>query len=172
MTSSAFPFAAHYILTDTRTQAGGLPTRFHYTSVAPQKFGLSPVEILLAKDSELNEYMSVKKYAPYRADNKAGWDNTRNDRLRELKGKVKERMGGIDVVERGGGGDGQVKKKRKGKKERMKEKGLEGAAEEANGAEDEGHKRKRDTGDAADADEPLEGGKKKRRRKKKDEVES
>ncbi|KAJ7807836.1 hypothetical protein B0H14DRAFT_2871859 [Mycena olivaceomarginata] len=98
-------------------EAGGLPTRFHYTSVAPQSSGYS----------ELNEYMSVKKYAPYRADNKAGWDNTRNDRLRELKGKVKERMGGIDVVERGGGA--------MGKKERMKEKGLEGAAEEANGAE-------------------------------------
>ncbi|KAF7362375.1 Kri1-C domain-containing protein [Mycena venus] len=166
---------------DFNDLVGGLPTRFHYTSVAPQKFGLSPVEILLAKDSELNEYMSVKKYAPYRADNKAGWDKNRNERLRELKGKVKERMGGADVEEHGR--DGQVKKKRKGKKERMKEKGLaeaEGAAEgakaEANGAEDKGVKRKRDaTEDVVDAGEPPEGGKKKRKRKKKDaavEVES
>ncbi|KAJ6494674.1 KRI1-like family C-terminal-domain-containing protein, partial [Mycena vitilis] len=106
---------------DFNDLVGGIPTRFHYASVAPQKFGLNPVEILLAKDSELNEYMSVKKYAPYRADNKVGWDHTRNDRLRELKGKVKERLGGAIVEE--SSRDGQIKKKRKGKKERMKEKG-------------------------------------------------
>ncbi|KAF8150489.1 KRI1-like family C-terminal-domain-containing protein [Mycena galopus ATCC 62051] len=166
---------------DFNDLVGGMPTRFHYASVAPQKYGLSPVEILLAKDSELNEYMSVKKYAPYRAENKAGWDHTRNERLRELKGKVKERMttGGRDMVPDAGwggagngGGDGQVKKKRKGKKERMKEKGDaaegggEAEAEAEGGEQDKGSKRKRD--DAVDADEPLEGGKKKRRRKKKD----
>lgn len=158
-------------LTDV-PQVGGLPTRFHYTSVAPQKFGLNPVEILLAKDSELNEYMSVKKYAPYRADNKVGWDKTRNERLREFKGKVQERMGGLDVVQ--SGHDGEVKKKRKGKKERMREKGVEaeGASEtakvETNGAGEKDLKRKRDAEDTVVTEEPPEGGKKKRRRKKKD----
>ncbi|KAJ6593337.1 KRI1-like family C-terminal-domain-containing protein [Mycena capillaripes] len=162
---------------DFNDLVGGLPTRFHYASVAPQKFGLTPVEILLAKDSELNEYMSVKKYAPYRADNKAGWDHNRNDRLRELKGKVQERLGGQNVEEPGR--DGQVKKKRKGKKERMKEKGpldVEAASEnakvESEGVEDKDLKRKRGMedagGDAADAGEAQEGGKKKRRRKKKE----
>ncbi|KAJ7637613.1 KRI1-like family C-terminal-domain-containing protein [Mycena polygramma] len=162
---------------DFNDLVGGIPTRFHYASVAPQKFGLNPVEILLAKDSELNEYMSVKKYAPYRADNKVGWDHTRNERLRELKGKVKERLGGAIVEE--SGRDGQIKKKRKGKKERMKEKGAVDAdgptdpPKESNGAEDTGLKRKRDVPveDAAEpveAGEPTEGGKKKRRRKKKD----
>ncbi|KAJ7125265.1 KRI1-like family C-terminal-domain-containing protein [Mycena epipterygia] len=169
---------------DFNDLVGGMPTRFHYTSVAPQTFALTPAEILLAKDSELNEYMSVKKYAPYRADNKAGWDKTRGERLRDLKGKVKERMGmrGLDVEPQGR--DGQVKKKRKGKKERMKEKGVDADAEGglpetesvkegSNGAGDAGLKRKRDAedaGDAADADanQTAEGGKKKRRRKKKD----
>ncbi|KAJ7503104.1 KRI1-like family C-terminal-domain-containing protein [Mycena galericulata] len=156
---------------------GGMPTRFHYTSVAPQTFGLSPVDILLAKDTELNEYMSVKKYAPYRADNRAGWDKSRGERLKELKGKVRERTGAV-LSEEAHGRDGQLKKKRKGKKERMKEKGVgvggegeatvEGAAE-ANG--DAGSKRKRDVEEivkAGDDGQPSDAGKKKRRRKKKD----
>ncbi|KAJ7032731.1 KRI1-like family C-terminal-domain-containing protein [Mycena alexandri] len=160
---------------DFNDLVGGMPTRFHYASVAPQNFALTPVEILLAKDSELNEYMSVKKYAPYRADNKAGWDHTRTERLRELKGKVKERMGGMDVEQPGR--DGQAKKKRKGKKERMKDKGVvdaAGASDTAtlqmNGAEDLGLKRKHpeDEEPAGDPGQPSEGGKKKRRRKKKD----
>ncbi|KAJ7440717.1 KRI1-like family C-terminal-domain-containing protein [Mycena galericulata] len=134
---------------------GGMPTRFHYTSVAPQIFGLSPVDILLAKDTELNEYM----------------------RLKELKGKVRERTGAVSGEE-AHGRDGQIKKKRKGKKERMKEKGagvggegeatVEGAAE-ANG--DAGSKRKRDLEEiveAGDNGQPSDAGKKKRRRKKKD----
>ncbi|KAF7350977.1 Kri1-C domain-containing protein [Mycena sanguinolenta] len=95
---------------DFNDLVGGQPTRFHYASVAPQKFGLSAVDILLAKDSELNEYMSVKKYAPYRADNKAGWDRTRNERLKELKGKVQERMGGANM-----GAEGKKKRRRKKK---------------------------------------------------------
>ncbi|KAJ6497509.1 KRI1-like family C-terminal-domain-containing protein [Mycena sanguinolenta] len=164
---------------DFNDLVGGNPTRFHYASVAPQKFGLSAVDILLAKDAELNEYMSVKKYAPYRADNKAGWDRTRGERLKELKGKVQERMGTANVHAEEQGRDGQAKKKRKGKKERMKEKGLAAEGEgvetvegEEDEAEENGHKRKRD---AAIGDELPEEGKKKRRRKKKDaavEVES
>ncbi|KAJ7496757.1 KRI1-like family C-terminal-domain-containing protein [Mycena latifolia] len=164
---------------DFNDLVGGMPTRFQYTSVAPENFALTPAEILLAKDSELNEYMSVKKYAPYRADNKGGWDKNRGERLRDLKGKVKERMG--DLALETPGRDGQVKKKRKGKKERMKEKGLDadGATEtvkgESDGAVDGGLKRKRDvqedfTGGAVDSVQASEGGKKKRRRKKKDEV--
>jgi protein KRI1 len=130
---------------------------------------------LLAKDAELNEYMSVKKYAPYRADNKAGWDKTRVDRLRELKGKVKERMGGLDMEPQDR--DGQVKKRRKGKKERQKDKGIDvDGAQPAEGevGEDAGLKRKRDAEneDAGDAAQASEGGKKKRRRKKKDVVEA
>ncbi|KAF7297860.1 Kri1-C domain-containing protein [Mycena chlorophos] len=142
---------------DFNDLVGGQPTRFHYTSVAPQSYALTASEILQAKDAELNEYMGIKKYAPYRQE---GWDKNRNERLKEFKGKIQERMGasGAGAQE---GGDGLAKKKRKGKKERMREKAEADATET-------GIKRKReDDGDAEDA-APTEGSKKKRRRKKKD----
>jgi protein KRI1 len=43
-----------------------MPTRFHYAPVIADTFGLSAEEILLATDAELNNFTSVKKYAPYR----------------------------------------------------------------------------------------------------------
>ncbi|KAJ7198553.1 KRI1-like family C-terminal-domain-containing protein [Mycena pura] len=158
---------------DFNDLVGGMPTRFHYTSVAPQNYALEPVEILLAKDSELNEYMGIKKYAPYRTENKSGWDSNRGERLRGLKDKLKERRS--ELAEEEPSRDRQIKKKRKGKKERMKEKGLADVSEtatEINGAEDPSFKHKRDAedtdGDYVDAGPSTEGGKKKRRRKKKD----
>lgn len=47
----------------------------------------------MATDTELNQYLSVKKYAPYRKDTK--WDNTRMDRLKDLKQSVAERSRGV-----------------------------------------------------------------------------
>ncbi|KAJ7273015.1 KRI1-like family C-terminal-domain-containing protein [Mycena rebaudengoi] len=154
---------------DFNDLVGDIPTRFHYTSVAPENFALTPAEILLATDQELNEYMSVKKYAPYRADVKGGWDKTRGDRLRELKGRLKERGGGLIGHDRDGE---QPKKKRKGKKERMKLKGADGDGEEANetGATDgQSLKRKREEGpeESVEVGQVSEGAKKKRKRKKK-----
>ena len=142
-----------------------MQTRFRYAPVKPEAFALTPVEILLATDQELNEYMSIKKYAPYRKD--FSWDKDRNAKLRELKQRIAGRTGraGMDA-----GGDRDVKptKKRKGRKERMKAK----AAAEAvgNGAEDEAlqlGKRKLDdeAEDAPDAEAGTE--KRKRRHKKK-----
>ena len=37
-----------------------MPTRFRYVSVPKQDFSLTPAEILMATDKELNEYMSIK----------------------------------------------------------------------------------------------------------------
>jgi len=70
----------------------------------------------MATNKELNEYVSVKKYAPYRQDKpeKHRFNKTNQEKLRELKIKVVERTGGASsfgIAE---------KKKRKGKKERMK----------------------------------------------------
>ncbi|KAJ2743845.1 Ribosome biogenesis protein Kri1 [Coemansia sp. BCRC 34301] len=45
-----------------------LPTRFKYSKVKAVDYGLTPAEILLADDKYLNEYVSVKKIAPYRPD--------------------------------------------------------------------------------------------------------
>ena len=104
-----------------------MPTRFKYTKVDPQSFSLTPVEILMATDAELNSYMGIKKYAPYRKEGKGKtWDRNRTARLAELKTKLKERGLGVDDVTR----DGKEPsvKKRKGKKERQKEKALAMAA--------------------------------------------
>lgn len=104
-------------------QIGDMPTRFKYTSVQPQSFALTPAEILMANDTELNQYLSVKKYAPYRKDN--NWDKTRGDRLKDLKQSLAERSKGARGMGMSSGEphqdvNGERVKKRKGKKERLK----------------------------------------------------
>ncbi|KAF5383395.1 hypothetical protein D9757_006159 [Collybiopsis confluens] len=159
---------------------GGMPTRFHYTHVQSQDFLLTPAEILMATDAELNEYMGIKKYAPYRKDGK--WDSKRGDRLKDLKRKI---------TERGHGGDGAATtqedkpgKKRKGKKERMKMKmtaaypSTENAENDSDGPEkatvDGNLKRKRSSGDdeVEQGSQNESGTQKKRRRRhtKKDAI--
>lgn len=90
----------------------------------------------MATDAELNEYVGLKKIAPYRK-NKGGreaWDSSRGERLKAFKESTRWRAwGGVGGANgKGGGegsgngvsrsGDGGEKKKRKGKKEREKEK--------------------------------------------------
>ncbi|KAI0785892.1 KRI1-like family C-terminal-domain-containing protein [Abortiporus biennis] len=110
---------------------GDMPTRFKYAKVAPQAYNLTPTEILLATDAELNEFMGLRKFAPYRKESK-NWDNRRIEKLKELKAKLKDRASsswwGGDSADKfsGRGGEEPPKKKRKGKKERMKEKGVAG----------------------------------------------
>jgi protein KRI1 len=158
-----------------------MPTRFKYTPTEAQTYSLTPAEILMATDQELNQYMSVKKYAPYR-QGQSKWDKGRGDRLKELKQKVGERMGKRGSGGGGGGtganaeaiGGGE-KKRRKGKKERMKakegdlEKATVDLAEGFNGhAEPAAKKRKRedDGGDVALQEDGYVGTKKKRRHRK------
>ncbi|KAH9915495.1 KRI1-like family C-terminal-domain-containing protein [Fomitopsis serialis] len=173
---------------------GDMPTRFKYARVEPQAFGLSPVEILTATDPELNQFMGIKKYAPYRKEGKGKtWDGQRTARLKELREKLKDR--GVELSEGGAGRErerAEKPKKRKGKKERMKEKaaaigagvgetdGGEGDVYEGEDVEHSaGRKAKRrkveerssEVGDGADEPENADGQdastKKKRRRHKK-----
>lgn len=106
---------------DFNSMVGDLPTRFKYMNVLPQAYGLTPTEILLADDNELNEYVGLRKIAaPYRKDKGRTWDANRAEKLNELRKKVGERIGkgdmALDVT------TGDSKKRRKGKKERQKEK--------------------------------------------------
>ncbi|KAK0210500.1 Krr1-domain-containing protein [Desarmillaria ectypa] len=148
---------------DFNDMVGGMPTRFKYTSVPAQNFALTAAEILMATDAELNEYMGVKKYAPYRKDNV--WDSKRGEKLKELKNKIAARSGTsaatLDTE--------KPAKKRKGKKERMRSKAgtatdqerVEEAKDDAV-APDANHKRKLPEENAG----PEQGKKKNRRHRK------
>ena len=132
-------------------QVAGMPTRFRYNTTAMSSFGLTPTEILLADDKDLNEYVGLKKLAPYRKLRET-WDAKRGERLHEFKKKLSGRASGAGVDVNEGEHPNDVKKKRKGKKERMREK-VAHAPVEVDAVSDEGA-----------ADEPM---KKKRRRQKK-----
>ncbi|KAJ4493810.1 KRI1-like family C-terminal-domain-containing protein [Lentinula edodes] len=159
---------------DFNDMIGGIPTRFQYTRVEPENFHLSPTEILMATDAELNEYMGIKKFAPYR---KAGkWDSNRGDRLKELRQKIGERGYGGDITQ-----DDKPAKKRKGKKERMRMKTVldldvgEDVEKEVSAAGKsampENLKRKQPSGDVLDESEEAAQKKKRRRHKKKNHIE-
>ena len=126
-------------------QIGDLPTRFKYQKAAPQDYGLTPAEILLATDAELNQFLGMKHYAPYRHGSGVGAAGRgMRDRLKELKAKLaKRKWGEVPEDEEATGGRsrdqgwGQNKggqgssagpaKKRKGKKERQKQAAAAGA---------------------------------------------
>ncbi|KAH8103625.1 KRI1-like family C-terminal-domain-containing protein [Cristinia sonorae] len=105
---------------------GDMPTRFKYTKVQPASYSLTPVEILLAKDSELNQFMGLKQIAPYRDKKQERWDRNRNAKVTDLKQQLDGRRWGDEVYgEHGIGSSAGANredrpKKRKGKKERMK----------------------------------------------------
>lgn len=133
-------------------------------------YGLSPVEILLATDAELNEVLGLKHYAPYRHGSGVGAAGRgMGKRLGELKSKLAKRKWGeeIEVDKKGFGKDddrprdsgykkrennGFAKdsdavpsgpsKKRAGKKERQRAKLEAGVAAPANAAEQPDKKRK------------------------------
>jgi protein KRI1 len=81
-------------------QVAGIPTRFRYNKTAKESFGLTPTEILLADDKDLNEYVGLKKLAPYRKQRDA-WDARRGERLGEFKMKLSGRVSaaGVDLNE-------------------------------------------------------------------------
>lgn len=51
---------------DYEDAIGDLKTRFKYRPVAPKKYGLNAAEILMLDEKDLNQYVSLKKLAPYR----------------------------------------------------------------------------------------------------------
>ncbi|KAK4055204.1 Kinetochore protein Spc24 [Microbotryomycetes sp. JL201] len=147
---------------EDKIAGGEIKTRFKYAKVEPNDFSLTPREILLATDNELNEYMSLKKLAPYRQKGDVVKRNKK--KLKELKAILKDRVWGEDVdvewsardgdrktnkassssskkrkqseVAGDGSADGQpVKKKRPGKSERKRKAAVAvaAAAAEANG---------------------------------------
>lgn len=153
---------------DHEDEVGGLRTRFKYTRTAPQSFGLTTEEILLATDAELNALVSFKHMQPYRRGGigRAGVGLGR--RVRDLKSRVAQRKWGAEADEQGderpkfhierqgpGGANamplGERPGKRKGKKERMKaaKAAAEAGEEEAEGGDVEEREPKRQRTEAA-----------------------
>jgi len=147
--------------------------------VAKTAYALTPAEILLADDKDLNEYVGLKKIVPYRKQGET-WDAKRTERLREFKKKVSERarVAGVDVNAAEHVVDGERKaKKRKGRKERMREKAarapeeaevtMENEIKSSDSVRSDVHAEQwRDDGERVDISSTSEPVKKKRRRQK------
>ncbi|CAM9675185.1 unnamed protein product, partial [Phaeothamnion confervicola] len=155
---------------------GDLPCRFKYRSVKPDSFGLEIDELLVADDAALNQYISVKKLAPYREGDTAPTAKKRKrlrQHVREAAAELEEKLraarekargrrrrgrrqgdGGEDDgrgkdISAGGDSDGG------GAEDTNGEDGANGTTEAANGG---------GGGGTAHADEPV-GGRRKRRKK-------
>lgn len=124
-------------------QIGDLPTRFKYAKSAPQTFGLSPAEILMATDAELNSFIGMKHLAPYRHGGLGAAGREHGKKLRDLKTRIARRKWGeefdadadakADERKRDAGWQNRsdsAPKKRKGKKERMREAAAGAAGDE------------------------------------------
>ena len=134
-----FRYCSLHISHHLPRQVAGIPTRFNYTKSAPQSFGLTAAEILMADDKDLRQYMGIKKYAPYRKG--GNWDQQRPERLKEFRDKLNVKKTNWN------GEDGEVQvKKRKGKKERERAKTAAAIAT------------------VPESDEPQAGGKEKKRK--------
>lgn len=61
------------------------PNRFKYRDVSPESFGLSTREIILADDLALNQFISIKKFAPYRPKELAMKDKRKYAKKKNLQ---------------------------------------------------------------------------------------
>lgn len=64
--------------------------KFRYREVSPESFGLTSRDIFAADDAELNKYIGLKKFAPYRAKELRNKDKRKAAKPRRLKEWRKE----------------------------------------------------------------------------------
>lgn len=69
-----------YYKFDCEDIVGDIPCRFKYRKVAPNSFGLTVEEILLAKDRELNKWCSLKKAVQIRPEHVEKYDQIAYER--------------------------------------------------------------------------------------------
>ncbi|KAF7724138.1 KRRI-Interacting protein 1 [Apophysomyces ossiformis] len=80
---------------------GDTPTRYKYRQTAPEDYGLTAEEILMADDKELNKYISLKSLAPYRKPELSERENKmfnkhKKSKYRELRRHLDKKLGGSD----------------------------------------------------------------------------
>ena len=74
--------------------------KFRYREVSPESFGLTHREIFAADDADLNDFISLKKFAPYRAKELIAKDKrkvTKSRRLRDWRKKVFNKEDGLQL---------------------------------------------------------------------------
>lgn len=67
--------------------------KFRYREVSPESFNMEPADILLADDKQLNEFVGLKKFAPYREPEKKEKDHKRYAKKKRLRQWRKEVFG-------------------------------------------------------------------------------
>ncbi|KAI9219429.1 KRI1-like family C-terminal-domain-containing protein [Blastocladiella britannica] len=78
---------------------GGMPVRFRYRDVRAVSFGLSAEDILDADDTDLNQFVSLKKLAPFREPEREDQDvrkYSKKHRLAEFRQKLAEKQREMD----------------------------------------------------------------------------
>ncbi|GAA5949086.1 hypothetical protein JCM21900_004854 [Sporobolomyces salmonicolor] len=96
-------------------KVGDVKTRFRYAKVAPSSYNLTPEEILLATDAELNAFMSLKKLAPYRQGDADAHAAKQKKKLQELRAVLRNRKWGEEVDEEKAQAELERRKERKRK---------------------------------------------------------
>jgi protein KRI1 len=77
----------------------GMPTRFKYRQVEPNDYGVTTQEILLARDTTLKQFVSLKKLAPYDQSGEYHVGSKKRRKFREmLKHDLEEEMGAEESI--------------------------------------------------------------------------
>jgi protein KRI1 len=144
---------------------GDMPTRFKYRKVQPNRYGLTPEEILYARDTTLKQFVSLKRMAPYDEGGEYVPGTKKRKRFREMfKADYEETKAsnhpGEDAKE-----EVQIagKKRRRQKKGKKKE---ENKAETSNDDHTNDLKTKKDDHNASENDIQTKGESMKVKRKK------
>ncbi|KAH0558537.1 hypothetical protein GP486_004806 [Trichoglossum hirsutum] len=73
-----------------------MPTRFHYRETSPAAFGLTPQDILMASDSQLNQFVGLKKLAAFRDPERKRKDRKKLGKKARLRKWRKDTFGDED----------------------------------------------------------------------------
>ncbi|KAG0345985.1 hypothetical protein BG004_002681 [Podila humilis] len=151
-----------YYQLDYEDMVGDLPTRFKYHKVKPTNFGLTPVEILLADDKDLNEYVSLKKFAPYRRMDEQENDirkYSKKNRVQLFRSKLKQQIKDQDL-------DKQWDPIKRRKAEQEKKEREENAKAKADKTKSKNKNKSKDEQEEEEVEGKVEGEKKKDKKKK------